>query len=234
MKSIAVITARGGSKRIPRKNIKEFCGKPILAYSIEAALKSGVFDTVMVSTDDKEIAEIAEKYGAEVPFFRSEKTSGDFATTNDVLMEVIDEYEKRGQSFDVLCCIYPTAPFISASKLKAGLESLLNSEADTLIPVVDFSYPPQRAMHKVGEYIEPVYPENLDARSQDLEKHYHDVGQFYITKVECFKKNKKLMVGKVLPMIIPELEVQDIDNQIDWELAELKYELLSKKGKLNE
>lgn len=232
MRSIAVITARGGSKRIPRKNIKEFCGKPILAYSIEAALSSGIFDTVMVSTDDEEIAEIAVKYGAEVPFYRSEKTSGDFATTNDVLMEVLDEYEKRGQVFDILCCIYPTAPFVTAAKLKCGVDNLVNSDADTLIPVVDFSYPPQRAMHVSDGFLYPVFPENLDARSQDLEKHYHDAGQFYITRVERFKENKRLMVGKVIPMFIPELEVQDIDNQIDWEMAELKYALLTKEGVL--
>lgn len=229
MKKIAIITARGGSKRIPRKNIKEFCGKPILAYSIEAAIESKMFDTVMVSTDDQEIADIAVKYGAEVPFFRSEKTSDDFATTNDVLMEVIEEYEKRGQTFDVMCCIYPTAPFVTAGKLKDGVDRLLNSDADTLIPVVDFSYPPQRAMHVVEGLLEPLYPENLDARSQDLEKHYHDVGQFYITKVDRFKENKRLMVGKILPMLISELEVQDIDNLIDWQLAELKYQLLMDK-----
>lgn len=226
MRKIAVITARGGSKRIPRKNIKDFCGKPILAYSIEAAISSGMFDTVMVSTDDTEIAEIAKRFGAEVPFFRSEKTSGDFATTNDVLLEVIDEYEKRGEVFDILCCIYPTAPFITADKLKEAMKLLDNSNADTLIPVVDFSYPPQRAMHIVDGNLEPVYPENLDARSQDLEKHYHDVGQFYFTKVEKYKKTKKLMLGKIVPMVISELEVQDIDNPIDWQLAELKYKLM--------
>lgn len=226
MRKIAVITARGGSKRIPRKNIKEFCGKPILAYSIEAALNSGLFDTVMVSTDDEEIAEIAKKYGAEVPFYRSEKTSGDFATTNDVLLEVIEEYEKRGAFFDILCCIYPTAPFITGNKLVEGMKLLEESNADTLIPVVDFSYPPQRAMHIVDGNLEPVYPENLDARSQDLEKHYHDVGQFYFTKVEQYKKTGKLMLGKIVPMVISELEVQDIDNQIDWQLAELKYKLM--------
>lgn len=230
MKNIAIITARGGSKRIPRKNIKEFCGKPILAYSIEAAVNSGVFDTVMVSTDDKEIADIAIKYGAEVPFFRSEKTSDDYATTNDVLMEVLEEYEKRGQSFDVMTCIYPTAPFITAEKLSKGVQMLVESDADTLIPMVEFSYPPQRALHIVDNMASPVYPENLDARSQDLEKHYHDAGQFYISKVPNFKANKKLMLGKILPLIIPELEVQDIDNQIDWELAELKYNLLKNRA----
>ena len=121
MSRLAIITARGGSKRIPKKNIREFCGKPILAYSIEAALESGLFDHVMVSTDSEEIAEIARKYGAEVPFFRSETTSGDFATTNDVLAEVLEEYEKRGMHFDVACCIYPTAPFVTAEKLKTAV-----------------------------------------------------------------------------------------------------------------
>ena len=232
MSSIAVITARGGSKRIPKKNIKEFCGKPILAYSIEAAIKSGMFDTVMVSTDSEEIAEIAKKYGAEVPFYRSAKTSDDFATTNDVLLEVIDEYKKLGQEFDELCCIYPTAPFVTAKKLVYAMNKLMESNADTLIPVVAFSYPPQRAMHEADGYIKPVYPQYLDSRSQDLEKHYHDVGQFYITKVDRFHENKKLMVGKVIPMEISELEVQDIDNQVDWELAELKYQLLKREGVL--
>lgn len=226
MIKIAVITARGGSKRIPRKNIKEFCGKPIIAYSIEAAIESGIFDTVMVSTDDEEIAEVAKRYGAEVPFYRSEKTSGDFATTNDVLLEVIDEYEKRGQSFDVLCCIYPTAPFITAAKLMDGIKLLTDSGADTLIPVVDFSYPPQRAMHIVDGKLEFMYPENLNARSQDLEKHYHDVGQFYFTKVEKYKETRNLMRGNIAPMVLSELEVQDIDNQIDWQMAELKYKLM--------
>lgn len=231
MKSIAVITARGGSKRIPRKNIKEFCGKPILAYSIEAALNSGVFDTVMVSTDDEEIAEIAKKYGAEVPFLRSEATSNDYATTADVLLEVIDEYKKRGEFFDVLSCIYPTAPFITAERLKEAGKMFGESDADNLIPVVDFSYPPQRAMHIVNGYLEPVYPKHLNSRSQDLEKHYHDAGQFYFTRVERFEINKHLMKGTVLPMPISELEVQDIDNETDWKLAELKYKLLSETRK---
>lgn len=146
MKRLAIITARGGSKRIPRKNIKPFLGKPILAYSIEAAVASGLFDEVMVSTEDEEIAEIAKRYGAKVPFYRSEKTAGDFATTNDVLLEVIEEYEKRGQFFDVACCIYPTAPFVTAEKIKDAMGQLEASDADTLIPVVQFSYPPQRAM----------------------------------------------------------------------------------------
>lgn len=228
MSKIAIITARGGSKRIPRKNIKEFCGKPILAYSIEAAIETGIFDTVMVSTDDEEIAAIARQYGAEVPFFRSEKTADDYATTNDVLLEVLEEYEKRGQGFELACCIYPTAPFVTSERLLEGVYKLQNSDADTLIPVVSFSYPPQRAMVIRKEKLVFKNPEYLDSRSQDLEKHYHDVGQFYIFGVKAFQKNKKLMVGSILPFEISELEVQDIDTPIDWELAQLKYRLMFK------
>ncbi|MBP3205940.1 MAG: pseudaminic acid cytidylyltransferase [Lachnospiraceae bacterium] len=228
MKRIAIITARGGSKRIPRKNIKEFCGKPILAYSIEAAVQSGMFDTVMVSTDDEEIAGIAKQYGAEVPFYRSADTANDFATTNDVLLEVLEEYEKRGERFDLGVCIYPTAPFVTPEKLQKAVEELERSDADTLIPVVAFSYPPQRAMIVRDGKLVFEYPEYLDSRSQDLVPHYHDVGQFYVFRTEAFQKNRKLMVGNILPLIVSELEVQDIDNLTDWEIAEMKYWLLHK------
>lgn len=228
-KKLAIITARGGSKRIPRKNIKEFCGKPILAYSIEAAVTSGIFDTVMVSTDDEEIAEIAKQYGAEVPFYRSAETANDYATTNDVLLEVLAEYEKRGECFDMAVCIYPTAPFVTAEKLKEAVEKLAESDADTLIPVVAFSYPPQRAMIVEKGRLVFEYPQYLDSRSQDLVPHYHDVGQFYVFRTEAFKTNRKLMVGNILPLVISELEVQDIDNQTDWEIAEMKYRLMKEK-----
>lgn len=229
MKKIAIITARGGSKRIPGKNIREFCGKPILAYSIEAAVCSGIFDTVMVSTDDETIADEAIKYGAEVPFYRSEETAGDFATTNDVLLEVLGEYEKRGEHFDLGCCIYPTAPFVTAGKLKVAVDQLVRSDADTLIPVVAFSYPPQRAMIVKNERLVFEYPQYLDSRSQDLEPHYHDVGQFYVFRTDAFLKNRKLMLGNILPMVVSEMEVQDIDNQTDWEIAEMKYRLMAEK-----
>lgn len=229
MKKIAIITARGGSKRIPRKNIKEFCGKPILAYSIEAAVKSGLFDTVMVSTDDEEIAEIAKQYGAEVPFYRSAETSNDFATTNDVLLEVLAEYEKRGKQFELAVCIYPTAPFVTAQKLQQAVQQLKESDADTLIPVVAFSYPPQRAMIVKENRLVFEYPEYLDSRSQDLVPHYHDVGQFYVFYTEAFQKNRKLMVGNILPLVVSELEVQDIDNETDWKIAEIKYEMMKNK-----
>lgn len=226
MSKIAVITARGGSKRIPRKNVKEFCGKPILAYSIEAALQSELFDVVMVSTDDEEIAAIAKEYGAEVPFYRSEKTADDFATTNDVLLEVLAEYEKRGQHFDICVCIYPTAPFVTAEKLKAAVEQLELSDADSLIPVVAFSYPPQRALIVKEGRLVFKSPEYLDSRSQDLEPHYHDAGQFYAFRTAAFAVNRKIMVGNILPFAVSELEVQDIDNQTDWEIAEMKYRLM--------
>ena len=227
MKTLAMITARGGSKRIPRKNIKEFNGKPIIAYSIEAALASGVFDEVMVSTDDEEIAEIAKKYGAKVPFFRSEKTANDFATTVDVIEEVLNTYKDRGEEFDIFCCIYPTAPFITAKRLKDAVEQLSASDADSLIPVVRFSYPPQRAMEIHDGKLVFRQPENLSKRSQDLEPHFHDAGQFYVVRSESFFKNHGIMVGDILPMELSELEVQDIDNEVDWKLAELKYNLLN-------
>ncbi len=225
MKKLAIITARGGSKRIPRKNIKEFCGRPIIAYSIEAALGSGVFDRVMVSTDDREIAEVAVKYGAEVPFLRSEKTSDDFATTTDVIFEVLDEYEKRGEYFAAAACIYPTAPFVTAQKLKDAMEKLSESDADTLIPVVAFSYPPQRALVIREGSLVFRQPEYLVSRSQDLEPLYHDAGQFYLFRTESYRRNGNLMLGKILPFPVSELEVQDIDNETDWALAEMKYRL---------
>lgn len=226
LKTLAMITARGGSKRIPRKNIKEFNGKPIMAYSIEAALESGVFDEVMVSTDDLEIAEIAKKFGATVPFMRSEATSNDFATTEDVIEEVLDEYHKLGRDFDIFTCIYPTAPFITADKLKESVDKLSASDVDSLIPVVRFSYPPQRALEIHDGRLIFRQPENMLKRSQDLEPHYHDAGQFYVVRCDSFKKNHGLLMGNILPLELTELEVQDIDNEVDWQLAELKYKLL--------
>lgn len=222
MKNIAIITARGGSKRIPKKNIKEFCGKPIIAYSIEAALNSGMFDEVMVSTDSQEIADIATQYGANVPFLRSEATSNDFATTRDVLMEVLDEYKKRGEQFDVMCCIYPTAPFITDTKLKNAMEMLEGSDADWLMPVVAYSFPPQRAMVIREGNLEYQYPEYRNTRSQDLEPVYHDCGQFYVYRTDVFVGEKE-GTGKLIPLEMPEEETQDIDNMSDWVLAEIKY-----------
>lgn len=228
-KNIAVITARGGSKRIPRKNIKEFCGKPIIAYSITAAIKSGCFDTVMVSTDDQEIAEIAEAYGAKVPFLRSEQTSGDFATTADVLLEVFAEYEKRGEQFAYAACVYPTAPFVTPQKLTDGMRLLKEKRAVMLMPVVAFSFPPQRGVRRRGDFIEFCYPEYRNSRSQDLETMYHDCGQFYCYDVERYRSAKGQVDRDIVPYIVSELEVQDIDNETDWKLAELKYQIMERR-----
>lgn len=218
--NLCIITARGGSKRIPRKNIKEFLGKPIIAYSIEAAIISGIFDEIMVSTDDRQIAEVSKQYGASVPFLRSAATSNDFATTADVLKEVLDEYEKREQSFEFFSCVYPTAPFVTAEKLKAAFQKLQESDADALIPVIQFSFPPQRAFVIKNGGLVYQYPEYKKTRSQDLEPIYHDCGQFYFYRTSSFRAGKN---EKVLPIIMPEEETQDIDNFSDWDLAEVKY-----------
>ena len=227
MASIAIITARGGSKRIPKKNIKEFCGKPIIAYSIEAALSSGVFDEVMVSTDSEEIKGIAEQYGASVPFLRSEKTSNDYATTADVLEEVINGYRKNGKFFDSFACIYPTAPFVTGKKLAEAM-TLLN-DADAVLSVVKFSFPPQRAFVVRENNVVFQYPQYERARSQDLESIYHDCGQFYLCKTKRFLETKAIVMEKTVPYVIPETEeVQDIDTMSDWEIAEAKYKVLHK------
>ena len=220
-KRIAIITARGGSKRIPKKNIKDFCGKPIIAYSIEAAK---LFDEVMVSTDSEEIAEIAKKYGASVPFMRSAETSNDYATTNDVLMEVFNEYEKRGQEFDIAVCIYPTAPFVTADKLKRAIDMVEKDGADAVTPVVQFSFPPQRAFIIRDNALEYQYPENASARSQDLEPIYHDCGQFYVMKPKNVMDG--IIIKKTTPIVMPESEVQDIDTVEDWKIAEMKYQIM--------
>jgi N-acylneuraminate cytidylyltransferase len=224
--SIAIIPARGGSKRIPRKNIKEFLGKPILAYSVEAALESGVFDEVMVSTDDEEIAEVAKKYGAKFPFYRSLEMSSDMAMTAPVLVEVLDEYLKRGKAFERVCCLYPCAPFVTAERLREGMELLNSSDADAVLPVVRFSYPPQRCVVIRDGELRMLYPENYNVRSQDLEPLYHDAGQFYCLKAEPLREELKLYCKRTLPMILADSEVRDIDSAGDWREAEIKYRIL--------
>ncbi|MCH5253677.1 MAG: pseudaminic acid cytidylyltransferase [Lachnospiraceae bacterium] len=230
MSSIAIITARGGSKRIPGKNIKEFLGKPIICYSIEAAVSSGLFDEVMVSTDDEAIAEIAKKSGASVPFMRSDKTADDYATTDDVLMEVLEAYERSGKTFDYMACIYPTAPFVTAEKLKAAMELLIEKDASGVMPVVRFSFPPQRGMSVRDGKLIYCYPENAMKRSQDLEPMYHDCGQFYCYHVERYRACRGDLPDGYVPIIVPETEVQDIDNPSDWKLAEIKYQMMGRKS----
>ena len=223
---VAIITARGGSKRIPRKNIKDFLGRPIIEYSIKAALEAGIFDEVMVSTDDEEIAEIAKNAGAKVPFMRSEDTANDFATTADVIDEVLQQYKTNDVEFDYVCCIYPTAPFVTAKCLKEAMELLMNGNSDSVVPVVKFGFPPQRGVIIQDGRVSFKWPEFALARSQDLESMYHDCGQFYCLNIESFEKQKCLVMANTMPYIREEKEVQDIDTMEDWYLAEIKYRML--------
>lgn len=226
-RTLAVITARGGSKRIPRKNVKDFCGKPIIKYSIEAALKSNLFDEVMVSTDDKEIADISIESGASVPFMRSEKTSNDYATTRDVLIEVLEKYKEIGKEYDYLVCLYPTNPFITSNKIEEALNILIKEQCEEVVPVVRFSFPPQRAyIMDESKSLKYKWEEYKDIRSQDLQAFYHDAGQFYCYNIEQYLRDNGHIKGRVCPIILQEYEVQDIDNDADWKMAELKYTYL--------
>ena len=224
MSSIAIITARGGSKRIPKKNIKEFCGKPIIAYSIQAAIESESFDEVMVSTDSEEIKLVAEKYGAVVPFFRSDANSNDYATTSDVIEEVLNCYVGLGRQFESFACIYPTAPFITGLRLSEASDLL--DEADAVVSVVKYSFPPQRSFVIVDGVVKYQYPEYEKTRSQDLEPIYHDCGQFYMCRCDKFLRFHSMILPNTKPYIIPEEEVQDIDTNSDWIIAEAKYKVL--------
>lgn len=223
---IAIITARGGSKRIPRKNIKNFMGKPMLAYAIDASLKSGIFEEVMVSTDDKEIAEVALKYGAKVPFMRSAKTASDFATTFDVIDEVINEYKKIGKNFESLCCIYPCVPFLKAETLRNAYTKMQEGNFDAMMPVCKYSVPVEWAMKIENNLLVPFDREKQNMRSQDLEPKYFDAGMFYFCKTEKLYQHKSLVPEYTAAYVIDEMECQDIDNETDWQLAELKYKIM--------
>lgn len=227
---LAIIPARGGSKRIPKKNIKSFEGKPIIAYSIEAARESRCFSEIMVSTDSEEIAEVARRYGAEVPFLRSDNTSGDYATMSDVLLEVLGKYGSEGRKFTEVCCLFPTAPFITPEKLRTAARILEREEdKETVLPVVRFSYPPQRGLYIKDGYLQMSQPEHSGTRSQDLKPMYHDAGQFLFFRTEGLFRTKDLMLTQLAPMVVSELEVQDIDDETDWALAEAKYRLMKRK-----
>jgi pseudaminic acid cytidylyltransferase len=228
MNNLCIIPARGGSKRIPKKNIKSFLGKSIIAYSIEAAIQSKLFTEIMVSTDCQETAEIALRYGAKVPFLRSKENSNDFATTYDVIKEIIDEYKKDGVNFENICCIYACAPFVTVNNLKHAYQELSNKQVDTIFPIIEYSFPIQRAVKIYNEKIELFNIDHLNTRSQDLEKSYHDAGQFYWMKSENILNKGRIITDNCSGIIITELEGQDIDNEIDWELAELKFKLLKK------
>lgn len=228
MKNLAIIPARGGSKRIPRKNIKPFMGKPIIAYSIEAALQSGLFDEVMVSTDDEEIADIARQYGAVIPFMRSAETANDHATTVDVLIEVLEKYNEKNRQFDNACCIYSTAPFITVENLKSALDLQIRDNLDSVFATVQFSYPIQRALKLQHGKICMMWPEYLNSRSQDLESTYHDAGQFYMFNIDRFRINKKLWTSNSGTITLSEIQVQDLDTFTDWQMAEMKYQIIKK------
>lgn len=230
-KCLAIITARGGSKRIPRKNIKNFLGSPIIKYSIDAALQAGCFTEVMVSTDDEEIAALAISLGAKVPFMRSNENSNDFATTAEVITEVLEMYKKSGQHFDYACCIYPTAPFVTDFKLQEAYKMLIEKNAETVVPVVSFGFPILRSLKIEDGLIKMNWPEYISTRSQDLAPAYHDCGQFYFIKTDLFLKNKKLFSENSVGYEMPESEVQDIDTEEDWKVAEIKYSFLLERNK---
>ena len=224
---IAVIPARGGSKRIPRKNIKLFCGKPMIAWSIEAALNSECFEQVIVSTDDEEIASIARNYGADVPFVRPKNLADDQTGTNPVIAHAIEWLNSQGLNPDLICCIYATAPFICLSDIQAGLDLIVEKNCDYVFSVTSFAFPIQRALKfeddgKVGMF----YPSNFHTRSQDLEESFHDAGQFYWGKTQVWLEGKPVFLANSLPIRLPRYRVQDIDTFEDWQRAEKMMEVL--------
>ena len=222
-RAICIIPARGGSKRIPKKNIKRFSGKPIIEYSIIAAKESGLFKEVIVSTDDNEIADIAIRLGASVPFFRSIKNSDDHSTTYDVIEEVLNKVE---DNYDYVCCLYPCAPFVDSKKLIESFDKLVKRNLNCVFPIMEFNFPVQRALQCSGDIVSFVNPEYSLARSQDLGKTFHDAGQFYFLRKDQLFLQKKLITSNSGFLIVDEMEGQDIDNFVDWKLAEMKYEIL--------
>jgi len=225
-KIIAIIPARGGSKRIPQKNIKPFWGMPMLCYAIQACKDSGIFSEIMVSTDSKDIAEVAQTNGAHVPFMRSQKTADDFATTFDVLEEVILDFKKENREFDYVCCVYPCVPFLSGKTLRDAYHQLVTSANDALQPVCKYPVPIEWAMRIENGILAPNDRQAQYIRSQDLEPKFFDVGMFYIIQIEALFREKTLTPVKTMAYIMDEREVQDIDTLDDWEMAELKYKLI--------
>jgi pseudaminic acid cytidylyltransferase len=226
MSNLCIIPARGGSKRIPRKNIKNFLGKPIISYSIKAAAESNLFDEIMVSTDDDEIAGIAYKNNASVPFLRSEKNANEFATLADVIIEVVAQYTAIGKNFDKICCILPTAPMINCQRIIEAYNLLLSGNFNSVCPVVEFSYPILRSLEITEDNrLQMNWPEYLKTRSQDLKPAYHDSGSFYWVKTDALLSENTLFCINGGAIVLSEMEVQDIDSETDWKLAEIKYKL---------
>ncbi|MBS7787919.1 pseudaminic acid cytidylyltransferase [Flavobacterium sp. CYK-55] len=227
MPRLAIIPARGGSKRIPRKNIRDFLGKPIIAYAIEAALESGLFDQVIVSTDDVQIAEIARNFGAETPFLRSAQNSNDTATTADVISEVLDAYKKQHIVWQQAACIYPCAPFVTADLLLQASRVLAQQQADVVFPVIRYGHPIQRALKlDAAGKISSLLDGYTQTRTQDLESAFHDAGMFYFFDVARFEQTRSLRTENTIAIEIDENHAQDIDSESDWQLAELKYQNL--------
>ena len=228
MTSVALIPARGGSKRIPRKNIKYFCGKPIIAYSIDAALKSGCFDKVVVSTDDEEIAAVAKEYGAEVPFLRPKDISNDFATTKDVINHFLGYLRENDFDYDYLCTIYATAPLLQEKYLVEGYDKLKSLNAVNVFSCTTMPFPIQRTFKlNHDDRCEMFWPENFNSRSQDLEEAYQDAGQFYWRNLKN-ASTKNMFDSDSAGIVIPRHFVQDIDTLEDWERAEYMYQLINK------
>jgi len=224
--AIAIIPARGGSKRIPKKNIKDFLGKPLIAYSIETAFRSGLFDKVIVSTDDESIAKVAKEYGAEVPFMRSSELADDFSSSTDAVADAIKKLQSMGEEFDFVCTIYATAPLLDEKYLKKGFEMLKNSDAKMAFSVTSMPFPIQRTF-KITETnrCEMFWPQNYSKRSQDLEEAYQDAGEFYWEDIH--KKWKDVPFGsQSIPVVLSREYVQDIDTPEDWRRAELMYKIL--------
>ena len=228
--NVAIIPARGGSKRIPGKNIKKFVGKPIISYSIEAAQKCGVFDRIVVTTDCEEIAAVARDCGAETPFMRPAELSDDLTPTTPVLLHALNWLADHGAPAEYACCIYATAPFIKPEYLKLGLEVLIEKKASSAFAVTTFAFPIFRALQidKDGR-LQMLWPEHELTRSNDLPETYHDAGQFYWLDTESFLKEKQVYGPDARPVILPRYLVQDIDTPEDWDMAERMYEALELK-----
>ncbi|SMF10719.1 pseudaminic acid cytidylyltransferase [Pseudogulbenkiania subflava] len=224
---LAVIPARGGSKRIPRKNIKDFCGQPMIARSIEAARISGCFDCIIVSTDDEEIAAVARAHGADVPFMRPPELSDDHTGTIPVIAHAIKWQQQQGEKPHLICCIYATAPFVAAEDLNRGLEAIELTQADYAFSVTSYPFPIQRAVRitEAGR-VEMFAPENFTTRSQDLEEAYHDAGQFYWGQANAWLSGQPIFSGNTVPVILPRHRVQDIDTPEDWTRAEMMFRVM--------